>query len=268
LVKEPILNILIVKQLDLYLKICNFDTDYLLNIDNFLILSSLLLIHYLISGHSYFTTSPYEQAVAKRQKLADKVASVPGLKFWQSEYCILGDNAGEIDGSKRDLGINPVLYLARVIHDDLVVANATAWQWWLAISPYDYKDGLVYIDHNKTDGNYYDSKMLWALGNYSRFIRPGAVRVAAQYPGSDLDSSLFLTSSYIDAAKKQLITVLVNSDINPVKMKLEIKGTTVSEIQSYITSADKSLKPGSLINNVNEVNLEPRSITTLVSQIK
>ena len=106
----------------------------------------------IIAGHSYFTTSPYAQAVATRQQLAAKVASVPKLGFWQSEYCILGDNAGEINGGPRDLGMKPALYLARTIHADLAVANAAAWQWWLAISPYDYKDGLVYIDKNKTDG--------------------------------------------------------------------------------------------------------------------
>ena len=38
------------------------------------------------------------------------------------------------------------LYMARVIHYDLTLAHASSWQWWLAISPYDYKDGLV-CDH-------------------------------------------------------------------------------------------------------------------------
>jgi hypothetical protein len=93
-----------------------------------------------------------------------------------SEYCILGDNEGEIKGEGKDLGIDPALYMAKVIHNDLVNANASAWHWWIAISPYNYKDGLVYIDKNKTDGDFKSSKMLWALGNYSRFIRPGAVR--------------------------------------------------------------------------------------------
>ena len=34
------------------------------------------------------------------------------------------------------------------------------------------------MDVNKKDGEYYESKMLWALGNFSFFIRPGAERVA------------------------------------------------------------------------------------------
>ena len=44
----------------------------------------------------------------------------------------------------------------------------------------DYKDGLIreYSDPTFLNGEVKDSKLMWALGNYSRFIRPGAVRKA------------------------------------------------------------------------------------------
>lgn len=160
-------------------------------------------VSHTIASHSYFTTSPAAKAITLRKQLAAQVADVKGLEFWQSEYCILGDNEGEINGSKRDTGITAALYLAGVIHKDLVYANAAAWQWWLAISPYNYKDGLICIDHNKTDGNYTDSKMLWALGNYSRFIRPGMRRI--EVTGNEA----LQVSGYTD--KHQLILVAVNS---------------------------------------------------------
>ena len=35
----------------------------------------------------------------------------------------------------------------------------------------------MYVDKNKIDGEFSDSKLLWALGNYSRFIRPEAKRI-------------------------------------------------------------------------------------------
>lgn len=222
----------------------------------------------VISAHSYFTTSPFDQAVAVRKKLAAKVATVPGLEFWQSEYCILGDNAGEINGNKRDLGIDPAIYLARVVHHDLSVANAAAWQWWLAVSPYDYKDGLVYVDKNKADGAYYESKMLWALGNYSRFVRPGAVRVSARLAGAKAEDNTLLASSYIDTAGKQLITVAVNAGTEPVKIKLSAKGVNLASVRAYVTSADENLKPGNLSSSDSEVILSPRSVTTLVASLQ
>jgi hypothetical protein len=222
----------------------------------------------IIAGHSYFTTSPYPQAVATRQQLAAKVAGVPKLIYWQSEYCILGDNAGEINGGPRDLGMAPALYLARAIHTDLAVANAAAWQWWLAISPYDYKDGLVYIDKNKTDGQYYPSKMLWALGNYSRFVRPGAVRLAAQLEGAPAGPSAPLVSAYRSADGKQLITVIVNDADAPADLRLALAGRKLGAGQPFTTSAAGDLQPGPAVAAGGVLRVAPRAITTLVSELR
>ena len=221
----------------------------------------------LLAGHSYFTTSPQAQAVATRQQLAAKVASVPKLGYWQSEYCILGDNGGEINGGPRDLGMAPALYLARAIHHDLAVANAAAWQWWLAISPYDYKDGLVYIDKNKTDGAFYPSKMLWALGNYSRFVRPGAVRLAAKLTAGPASPGP-LVSAYRSANGKQLVTVVVNDADAPADLRLELAGRRLGASQSFTTSATADLQPGAPVAAGQVLHVAPRTITTLVSELR
>ncbi|UOG74867.1 xylanase [Hymenobacter tibetensis] len=221
-----------------------------------------------VAGHSYFTSSPYPAAVAMRQQLAANVAAVDKLNYWQSEYCILGDNDGEINGNKRDLGMDPALYLARTIHADLAVANAAAWQWWLAVSPYDYKDGLIYVDKTKADGNYQPSKMLWALGNYSRYIRPGAVRIdarLAQDPGSN---NQLLVSTYKNAAGKQLVTVLVNSAAAPQEVRLQLQQKKLGAGRTYVTSATTDLKPGPMVKAGQPLHLAPRSITTLVSDYR
>ncbi|AWM32243.1 glycoside hydrolase [Hymenobacter nivis] len=222
----------------------------------------------IIAGHSYFTTSPATAAVAVRRQLAARVAAVPGLSFWQSEYCILGGNEGEINGSSRDLGIAPALYLARILHYDLAVADAAAWQWWLAISPNDYKDGLVYIDQNKTDGRYYPSKMLWALGNYSRFLRPGAVRLTAQLTDSARTDQP-LVSAFRSANGKQLITIVVNDHDAPATVQLVLSGQRrLGAGQAYVTSATADLQPGSAMPAGQTLRAAPRSITTLVSELR
>lgn len=219
----------------------------------------------IISAHSYFTTSPLNQAISIRKQVSDQVSKFDGLKLWQSEYCILGDNAGDIEGNVRDLGIASALYVARTIHNDLVVANATAWQWWLAISPYNYKDGLVYVDKNKTDGNYYSSKILWALGNYSRFIRPGAVRVDVSTDNNRHNEKLFI-SSYRSQDEKQLVTVIVNSDTQPFTLNLAVQNGSIGDTKSYVTSEEADLAPKTIVNS-NEVIVSPRSVITLVSTI-
>jgi hypothetical protein len=147
------------------------------------------------------------------------------------------------------------------------VANAAAWQWWLAISPYDYKDGLVYIDKSKTDGQYYPSKMLWALGNYSRFVRPGAVRLAAE-AAATAGGTGPLVSAYRSANGKQLITVVVNDSDAPASLRLVLTGRKLGASQPYTTSAAGDLQPGAPVPAGQALPVAPRSITTVVSTLR
>ncbi|UOE51204.1 xylanase [Mucilaginibacter sp. SMC90] len=216
-----------------------------------------------ISAHSYFTTSPMASSVKARTTLADSVAVVKGLDFWQSEYCILGDNAGEINGNKRDLGIDAALYLASVIHTDLTAANASAWQWWTSISAYDYKDGLIYIDKNKTDGNFYASKMLWALGNYSRFVNPGAVRVDAVVSVS-AEGKPLLASAFKNG--KNVTVVVINPGTSDVTAALNINSAKVQFTSSYLTSQADELKANKITGS--KTIIPARSVITITGVIK
>ena len=228
-------------------------------------LGTLPNVRHSIAGHSYFTTSPAADAVAMRRKLAASVDSIPGLDFWQSEYCILGDNGGEINGEGRDLGMSAALYLARVIHHDLTVANAAAWQYWLAVSPYNYKDGLVYIDKNKTGGQVQDSKMLWVLGNYSRFIRPGAQRIQAIADSSGAQA--LLVSAYRNTDNTVNI-VIVNNNPAAVDITLDFRNAKPEQLRSYITAEGSSLQPGSPYGRENAtIGIPGRSVVTLAGKM-
>lgn len=220
-----------------------------------------------ISAHSYFTTSPYESAVQQRAILNSTIQKVDDLSYWMSEYCILGDNGGEINGSGRDLGIDPALYMARVIHNDLTVSNASAWHWWIAISPYNYKDGLIYIDKEKESGEFYESKMLWALGNYSRFIRPGYQRLAVEIDAQKKQSPELLVSAFQSADEKEIVLVLVNSGIKEMKVDLTKDGTSDSIKSIYVTSKDKDLEFTDMEAIGNQLTIPARSIVTLVTLV-
>lgn len=173
---------------------------------------NLKTVESLICGHSYFTTSPNTELIQKRQELGKKLKQ-QNISYWQSEFCILGDNAGEIKGNGMDLGMKTALYVANVIHADLTHANASAWHWWLSVSANDFKDGLIYVsnngakgenDKNKFDGEVLDSKLLWALGNYARFIRPNMQRIKAEVAAENV-----LVSAY--SSKNQAVVVFVNN---------------------------------------------------------
>lgn len=192
-------------------------------------------VSHTISGHSYFSTWDFGKLSEYRTQLARKLAATdPGLKYAMTEYCVLEDNE-VIKGNKRDLGMETALYVARVIHADLTIANATSWQWWTAVSPYDYKDGLVYIDYNENDGQVYESKLLWALGNYSRFIRPGMKRIAVK-PDVNFTNDVDF-SAYKSTDGKQLIFVINNYGLSAFDFKLSDKVQGKYSARCYQTSS-------------------------------
>ena len=212
-----------------------------------------------IASHSYFTTSPMVKGIELRNKVKQRVNQVQQLEFWQSEYCILGDNAGEINGNIRDLGMDAALYVAKVIYQDMVAANASAWQWWLAVSPYNYKDGLVYVDKNNNDGNYYDSKMLWAMGNYSRFIRPGSRRIDV---GQVSDPAL-LVSGYKNVNSDAVILVVINSSGD--SKSLDLSGNALVGDNNIVTfTTDNTYNLAKNKVSAKDIVLPARSIVTLV----
>jgi hypothetical protein len=183
-----------------------------------------------------------------------------------SEYTLLENNS-EIKGQGRDLGIDPALYMARVIHLDLTVSQANSWIWWLAISPYDYKDGLIYIDWNKNDGNVFESKMLWALGNYSRFIRPGMKRIEVNRSDSktiEQSTGGLMISSFINPENGKTVSVAINYGKSDIKVKI-LKDNIALNCNIYRTAAgDENLKKIPTTSVDETILIKSRSITTFV----
>jgi hypothetical protein len=248
-------------------------------------IASLPNVQHAITGHSYFTTWPVEDMIAHRLALRDTINAVdPALEYWQTEFCILEKNDDIGGGAKRDLGINTALYYARVIHHDLVLANASSWQYWTALSEADFKDGLIYIDNGNNgvhgpdhpdskplqhDGFVRDSKTLWALGNYSLFVRPGMKRVNVQYEDASLEkiAADLMVSAYTDKKRGELVIVAVNyareERLLTTGNNLAIKNDT---FDTYTTSAEKNLTRGKC--KADRITIGPRCIVTLVGRLK
>ncbi|HET8524371.1 MAG TPA: glycoside hydrolase, partial [Thermomicrobiales bacterium] len=83
--------------------------------------------------HDYHST-PNDKATIAHYA----AATYPETRLWMSEWTEMKKG--------RDTGMNSALTMASVIIDDLTVANVTSWQFWIAVSKYDYHDGLLYTD--------------------------------------------------------------------------------------------------------------------------
>jgi hypothetical protein len=237
-----------------------------------------------ISGHSYWQAWPLNELVSSRQQAASRIQSVGAVSLWSSEYCVLeSPGTSELSGGGgpgRDLGIQLALWTARIISTDIAVGGVTSWQWWTAISRGDYKDGLIHVDDNasngagdanycKNDGYIRDSKTLWALGNFSFFVKPGMVRV--QIPSVDNATSVndVMVTAYKDAATKKLVVVAVNISKSAKAYKLNLTGgaLTDNKLTPYTTSETLSLKKGAAVD-VSNFTIPAKSVVTYVGTYK
>lgn len=225
------------------------------------------LISRNLSAHSYFSDNPTNQLVPVRERLRDELAANPYWRYWQSEYCILGAR-----GPGRDLTMTTALNVARVMWADLAIADASAWHWWLSLSPADYKDGLLYTDfENPGDAeSLYCSKLFWAFGQWSRFIRPGWKRV--ELPGYD-DVFGLMGAAFVDPETNAVAIVFVNQSganqgVAPAIANLP-SGKIVSHWSPWITSSSPSdnLSPLPPIAAGGECFIPSNAVVTLVGNL-
>src|SRR5581483_6771843 len=81
---------------------------------------------------------------------------------------------------------------AQSIHNGLTSANLSAYlYWWGVIGDRTDNEGVILLNN----GTVTTSGRLWALANYSRFIRPGAVRIGATSGDSNLKVSVYINTN-------------------------------------------------------------------------
>lgn len=152
-----------------------------------------------ISAHSYGA----DDSKKHRDKYQDYIdKNFPGLGISITEYC-------EMVGGRSDT-IESGLLLGNVISRDLTMLSAVDWSWWLAVSPCDYNDGLVYWDV-LDDGTQKLSvlKRYYVMGQFSRYIDKGDVRVNATC--SDLTGWAGLDYSAYKKADGSVVLVVINN---------------------------------------------------------
>ncbi|SFU56150.1 O-Glycosyl hydrolase [Pustulibacterium marinum] len=226
----------------------------------------------LVVGHSYFTESSDEQLIEVRQAVK-KAGEAHDITFWQSEYSMLGD--GYKDGKKgRISAIDCALFLAKVIHFDLTEANAGAWQFWNALEPgnpdFDTRYYLIALQPNEThtNGDFSVTKNLWAMGHFSRFIRPGMQRIALE-TGLDANASAqeLMASAYLNPETNEMVVVAINYSETAQTLKLDFQAEKYHLYDAYRTSAEENMNLSKIKNNEKirkKVTLPKRSITTFV----
>ncbi len=224
----------------------------------------------VVMAHGYWTDTPLESLRSSRLKVRQMLRPY-GLAYWMSELCMMSNDKEIGTGSLFDPSMRTALYVARIIHHDLVYGNAESWQWWRALGS-DYKDAFVRIlsEDNWKSGKAIDSKLLWAVGNYSRFVRPCARRYdlvvtenGTVLKEGDTDPRNVMLSAYRNVDGRWVI-VAVNYSEGYRVVRLSVGGKQL-RWKVYRTSEveGENLKP--VGDSDGDTSLEPQSVTTFVS---
>jgi O-glycosyl hydrolase len=181
--------------------------------------------------------------------------------LWATEICCMvynGASASPSYGEQFDPTITGGLSMAQIIYGDLTAGDVSAFDWWVALSAAEgcdpaqagcmttvnstgWNDGLLYFDPNfAIDHNYnvYPTKRFYTLGQFSRFVRPGAQLHHVTGAPSGLDAVAFRTG-------RQWEVVVINLNAAgsaPARFSLQLPGPAgLHAAGTYQTSATASL---------------------------
>jgi glucuronoarabinoxylan endo-1,4-beta-xylanase len=165
---------------------------------------------------------------------ADVNGGVRDKEVWQTEMS--GVMHWPEEGPSTD--IKNGVAVAGWIHSALTVGEASAWLYWWYGAPYytsDDNEGLALIKGSSTI-----AKRYYALGNYSKFVRPGFTAVSV-VGNTNKD---VLLSAYKGTAG-EVVVVAVNKSAAEVTLPIAIAGGTApAMLTPTVTSATDSLKDG------------------------
>ncbi|MFI9833966.1 glycoside hydrolase family 30 beta sandwich domain-containing protein [Streptomyces sp. NPDC051913] len=167
------------------------------------------------TGHTY--ASPVDGPLPTRKRT------------WMSEWSPNGTTWNENwdDGSGYD-GFT----VASAVHDALTKGNASGYVYWYGASVGATR-GLIQMDGE----TFHASKRLWALAGYSRFVRPGAVRIGATAADADLRLSAFRNTD------GTLTVVALNAGTSDQQVSYSLRNTGIATgtATPYLTDGSRSM---------------------------
>jgi O-glycosyl hydrolase len=168
-----------------------------------------------------------------------------GRPVWMSEWSPDGDTWNERwdDGSGYD-----GFAVAAQIHDSLTLGRVSGYVYWFGAST-----GTTRAPIRMADGTYRVAKRLWALAGWSRYVRPGAVRLPVECENPELRPTAFRNA---DGGR---VLVVLNSSGGTVRAVPGLAG------EAFVTDEERSLQSAGQAREAGPFAFAPRSLTTVVA---
>jgi glucuronoarabinoxylan endo-1,4-beta-xylanase len=204
----------------------------------------------ILGTHFYGTSKTSPDATFDYTLFKQKGA---GHHFWMTEVYTAGVNNATSNTWPLCLDA------AYEIHRAVALSNMSAYNWWYLKRSY----GPLYIATNSAGGSTAGtvSKIGYIMGQYSKYIRPGAVRVDA--------TRNVQTDVYTAAFKKadSVVVVSVNMATSSKSVTFSIPGLTSTSGRKITTSGTKNMADDGTISATGgnfTLPLDAQSISTVV----
>lgn len=199
----------------------------------------------IVAGHTYGGgTAKFPLAEQKNKEI------------WMTEY-LLNLDTGNLGNpawstySEASKWYESIKMLGGI--NDAMASNWNAYIWWYLKRYYSFMgDG----EQGTVNGEIL--KRGYAYSHYSKFVRPGAVRIDAVIPKSTLKVTAY-------KKEKQIQVVIINSELNPVK-NVQLSGLKPVSATSYTTTLTESLakKELGIVNETVSIDIPSKSVITIL----
>ncbi len=167
-----------------------------------------------------------------------------GKELWMTEVYYPNSDNNSADRWPEALGVS------EHIHHSMVEGDFQAYVWWYIRRSYGpmKEDGMI-------------SKRGYNMAHFSKFVRPGFVRVDAT---KSPEPNVFV-SAY--KGNNQVVIVAINKNNAGVNQHFVMQNGTASKASRWVTSSNSNLQPGTDLNisgNQFWAHLPAQSVTTFV----
>ena len=194
----------------------------------------------IIAGHLYGTSpSFYTNAENK------------GKEVWETEHYLTPSGAQP--------AIGDALAAAEEVHNSMTVGSYNAYLWWWVA---DWNPGSGVTNYGLVDTNNNPTYYGYALAQFSKFVRPGSVRVSATASPS---SGVFV-SAYKGVTNSAIVAI--NSNGSAASLPVTLQNLSVGSVTPYQTTSAGGLSQQSAVPVVNgsfTYTLPAQSIVTFVT---
>jgi glucuronoarabinoxylan endo-1,4-beta-xylanase len=143
-----------------------------------------------------------------------------GKEIWMTEVYVPNSDSNSADRFPE------AVQVAENMHNGLVVGNLNAYVWW-----------YIRRQYGPLKENGQISKRGYMMAQYSKWVRPGAVRIGAtEQPNNNI-----LCSAYQNE-DGSIAVVAINKGSSAVTQNFSLSGVDISDISAYRTSANENIK--------------------------